>query len=730
MRSTADCPLSEAFCNGTPNDHSVIGVFRIANDCCAAIRSWPFEQVACPGGSDGGDRQVREHRGSRAISVASRITDRDQWIAACRLQPAAPLKPIRKTPIDRNHLPPLRRASLFRILGYLLPHWRRGVAVLACIVTAAILNLAAPLFLKRIIDVAIPRRSNWLLALYCGGMIAGPLLAGLVQVAQKYCAEIIGQRTMLDMRVAIYRRLHEMPFAYFTRQQPGEAVSHVLNDVQGIGGVVSGTLVDIAQNAVVLASTLLFVLALDWRLSLFAVAALPAFVVPARRVGRAHKALRRTIQSRVSELTGILTETLSVSGALLVKIFGAEKTEVRRFQQKAGELEQLALQQTLVNRWFQLLLGLFEAIAPAIVLGIGGLLVIRGEMALGTVVAFVTVLKRLYGPASELATVHVDLMTSYAYFERAFDVLDRVPSIRDVECAVDLSTVDGDVELRNVSFGYDGRDEALTGIHLTIPAGKTVALVGPSGAGKSTIGSLIMRLYDPQKGSVLVDGIDVRQVRLASLRANVACVTQDTFLMHATVLDNLRYGCPDASRADVERAARQAQIHDTIARLPDGYATIVGERGYRFSAGERQRLAIARAILKNPRILILDEATSSLDSASERLVQRALAPVLKTRTSLVIAHRLSTIRDADLIVVIDRGRIVERGTHDVLLARGGLYARLWQSRESLQAVETLEPAGEPPAAATPATANRAASPHTTLSREDLLATLSSSAVSN
>jgi ATP-binding cassette subfamily B protein len=602
------------------------------------------------------------------------------------------LKPIRKTPIDRDHLPPLRRTTLRRILRYLQPHWRRGLAVLACILTAAALNLAAPLFIKRIIDVAIPLRSTWLLSLYCGAMIAGSLVAGLVQVVQKYCAETIGQRAMLDMRVAIYKRLHEMPFAYFTQQQPGEAVSHVLNDVQGIGGVVSGTLVDIVQNAVVLTSTLLFVVALDWRLSVVAAAALPAFVMPARRVGKAHKALRRTIQSRVSELTGILTETLSVSGALLVKVFGAEGAEVRRFQQKAGELERLALRQTLVSRFFQLLLGLFEAIGPAIVLGVGGLLVMRGEMALGTVVAFVTVLKRLYGPASDLASVHVDLMTSYAYFERAFDVVDQVPSIRDVESAVDLGTIDGDVELRNVSFGYDERGNAVRGINLAIPAGKTVALVGPSGAGKSTIGSLVMRLYDPLKGSVLVDGIDVRQASLASLRANIACVTQDTFLMHATVLENLRYGRPEASLAEVERAARQAQIHDTIAALPDGYDTIVGERGYRFSAGERQRIAIARAILKNPRILILDEATSSLDSASERLVQQALAPVLKTRTSLVIAHRLSTIRDADLIVVIDRGRIVECGTHDALLSRVGVYARLWQSQASARRVAPLEPA--------------------------------------
>jgi ATP-binding cassette subfamily B protein len=382
----------------------------------------------------------------------------------------------------------------------------------------------------------------------------------------------------------------------------------------------------------------------------------------------------------MSELTGIVTETLSVSGALMVKVFDTRDGEVRRFREKAEELQQLSLQQSLVGRWFQMILKLFESIGPAIVFALGGWLVIHGRIPLGTVVAFVAVMKRLYSPASDLANVHVDLMTSYAYFDRVFAVLDRTAAIRDDPAASTLPRPSGRIEFKNLSFAYDDDGIALSGIDLTVPPGMTIGIVGPSGAGKSTLASLLMRLYDPSQGAVMVDGHDVRRVSQASLRAHIAVVTQETFLFHSTVLENLRYGHPAASRAQVEQAAKRAHIHDLIASLPQGYNTVVGERGYRFSAGERQRLAIARAILKDPRILILDEATSALDSVSERAVQESLSPLLDGRTSLIIAHRLSTVRHADLIVVLNRGRIVERGTHGDLVSRKGLYARLWRSQ--------------------------------------------------
>jgi ATP-binding cassette subfamily B protein len=587
---------------------------------------------------------------------------------------------MKRSYINPTRLAKIQNTTLCRICSYLRPYRARATGVLACIVAAAVLNLALPWFAKRIVDVAIPRGDLRLLWLYCAGMIAGPVIAGLLQVAQKYGADVIGQGVMFDLRVALYRRLQDMPFAFFTTQAPGESVSRVLNDVQGVGGVVSDTLVDIAQNAIVLVATVVFVFALDWRLALVAVGFLPLFITPTRRVGRRRKALKRSVQERVAELTGILTETLSVSGALLVKVFSGEQTEIDRFEKKSGEIRRLALEQSLVGRWFRLLLGLFEAVGPAIVFGVGGFLVIRSEIPLGTVVAFVTVLKRLYTPASQLANVHVDLLTGYAYFDRVFETLDRPLLSQDSPAAIVPARVKGHIDFRGVSFGYGDGADALSDLTLTIPAGASVAFVGPSGAGKTTLASLVARLYDPASGAVMLDGVDTRHIQLSALRSHLAVVTQETFLFHTTVLENLRYGRPAATQAQVEEAARQAHIHDVIAALPNGYQTLVGERGYRFSGGERQRLAIARAILKDPRILILDEATSALDSAAEQQVQAALAPLLKGRTSLIIAHRLSTIRHADLIVVLDRGRIVERGTHEQLLSQAGLYAWLWSTQ--------------------------------------------------
>jgi ATP-binding cassette subfamily B protein len=615
---------------------------------------------------------LAKYRAKRALRAARRGTSIAPW-RAMRAPP--------KTSIAPHDLPALDSATFRRIVQCVKPYWLRALGVGVCMVAAAVLSLASPWLVKRVVDVALPNRDLRLLWLCCAGMIAGPLLAEFVRVGQKYAAETIGQDVMLDLRIALYRRFHLMPFASFTKLRPGEAVSHVLNDVQGVGDAVSGTLADVAQNTVIVLSATAFMIVLEWRLALVAVASMPLLILRTHRVGQTRKAIKRRAQARTSEFTGVVTETLSISGALLVRTFDSAEAEVTRFRRHAVELKRLALAQALVGRWFRMLLRAFESIGPAVVFALGGWWIVRGEIPLGTVVALAALMKRVYNPASDLASVHVDLMTSYAYFERVFAVLDRTEPRREGPAPVKLGSVVGRLELRNVSFAYDDDSAAaLSAVNVTIPEGTTVGIVGSSGAGKTTLGALIMRLYDPTDGAVCLDGTDLRQLSLSSLRANIAVVTQETFLLHATVFENLRYGNPAASLAQIEDAARRAQIHDRITALPDGYHTMVGERGYRFSAGERQRLAIARAILKDPRILILDEATSALDSVSERLVQQALAPLLEGRTSVIITHRLSTIRDADLIVVLDRGTIVERGTHDELLARNGRYAWLWRAQ--------------------------------------------------
>ncbi len=579
-------------------------------------------------------------------------------------------------------LPQLERVTLRRILGYFRPYRRQVRWVMSSIGLGALAGGLPPLLIKRIVDHSIPKHATSELLWLCGGMVLGPLLAGLLGVAHKYLAGWIGEQVMYDLRLELFAHVQRQSLAFFANAKPGEVISRVLTDVQGIGQALQDNLVKLLQNALTLTVSVVLIIVLDWRLALVALSALPLFVFPARKVGRQRKQLKKQTQARMAELTGILMETLSVSGVLLIKVFGARKRETRRLRDKALELQHASLRQNLVGRWFQMLMKLFEDLGPALVYGVGGYLVIRNEVGLGTVLAFVALLKKLYSPASDLVGVHVDIVTSYGYFERVLAVLDLEPAIKNTPNAITLDEVSGSLKFEDVSFCYGDAAATLSNIDLDIAPGESVAVVGPSGAGKSTLAALTLRLYDPSSGRILLDGHDYRDIKLRTLRQHIAVVSQETYLFHASIADNLRYARSEATTEELEEAARAAQIHDVISGLPQGYATLVGERGYRLSGGERQRIAIARAILANPRILILDEATSALDSANEKLIQAALEPLLTGRTSLIIAHRLSTIQKANRIVSIDQGRIVEVGNHRTLLERRGLYARLYEQQMS------------------------------------------------
>jgi ATP-binding cassette, subfamily B, bacterial len=571
----------------------------------------------------------------------------------------------------------LERAKLSRILSYFRPYRRHVIWVMSSVALSALAGGLPPLLIKRLIDHSIPERRTSELILLCAGMMAGPLLAGLLGVGHKHLAAWIGEQVMYDLRLQLFSHVQRQSLAFFTDSKPGEVISRVLTDVQGIGQALQDNLVKLLQNLLVLSVSVALVIWLDWRLAIVALSALPLFVIPSRRVGKKRKELKRETQARMAELTGILMETLSVSGVLLIKVFGTRARETVRLRDKALELQAASLRQNLVGRWFQMLMKLFEDLGPALVYAVGGYLVIGGKLGLGTVLAFVALLKKLYAPASDLASVHVDLVTSYGYFERVLTVLDLEPAIEDAPGAISLDEVKGSLRFEDVSFGYGEQGPTLSHIDLEIPAGESLAVVGPSGAGKSTLAALVLRLYDPSSGRITLDGHDYRDLQLATLRRHIAVVSQDTYLFHASVADNLRYARPEASQLELEAAARTAHIHDFLSRLPQGYQTIVGERGYRLSGGERQRLAIARAVLANPTILILDEATSSLDNENERLIQAALAPLLANRTSLIIAHRLSTIQSAKRIVLLENGKIVETGDHRSLIDRRGPYARLF-----------------------------------------------------
>jgi ATP-binding cassette subfamily B protein len=628
--------------------------------------------------------------------------------------------------------PKVTRELLLRVLKYAKPYWWHIAGMLVTILLSTGLSLLTPLIFRNMIDVVLPAKDTQRLIWLGLGLLFIPALNGGISVLQRRLNSTVGEGVIYDLRSGLFSRLQRMSLRFFTNTKTGELMSRLNSDVVGAQNAISNTIVNIVTNLVEAIALFAVMFSLEWRLTLVSVLILPLFIITAQRLGKVLRDIARQGMDMNAQMNAHMNETLNIGGALLVKLFGRTREEEKRFRERAAGVRDIGIRRAVIGSSFFVIFGLVTAVGTALVYGLGGYFVITDVFTVGTIVAFGSYLGQLYGTLQGLAGAPVEFSTSMVSFERVFEIVDLPQDIVEKEQAVELNDVKGELEFNNVTFNYkvdesillkdvkrygsmdnvktvlsggngdasmikrrveraasdsaeadstsQARDIALEGISFTARPGNLVALVGPSGAGKTTVTYLIPRLYDPTDGFIRIDGHDLRDVTLESLSASIGMVTQETYLFHDTIRTNLTYAKPDATQEEIESAAKAANIHNFIMDLSDGYDTIVGERGYRLSGGEKQRIALARVILKDPRILVLDEATSSLDSESEALIQDALKRVMAGRTSIVIAHRLSTILAADMILVMDKGKIVERGTHDELLTTGGMYSQLYETQ--------------------------------------------------